>query len=117
MDTLKEIKGIDRYLLIATALLFVDLPQAVLTLIPGLFLFGWLWGILGSLVFGFILHQAFNVRMFSPRMGLKAIAPFLMEIVPGIGAISLLSVAIFIVSHFHNNNVAEDNQNAGEDAV
>lgn len=118
MDTLKKIEGIDRFLLVSFSFLFVDLPQLLLYAAQISAPFAWLWGIIGSGIFGFIINEAFNVGMFAPRMGIKRGLPFLLaECVPYLGAFSLLSVAIFIVSIFHNNSVDEKREAGDESAV
>lgn len=114
MDEQRKIEGIDRFMLVSLALLFVDLPQLVLY--AGLVTapFAWGWGIIGSGIFGFIINMTFDVGMFLPRQGLKRGLPFLLaEFIPYVGALSLLSVAIFIVSTFHNHNI--DKRKAGEE--
>lgn len=107
----RKIEGIDRFILIACALIFADIPQAALTVafLP----IGWGYGIVTAIIFGFILNAAFDVRMFGPRMGFKAIVYFLMEMVPGIGAISFLSVGMFVISHFHNKHVDDQEKEMG----
>jgi hypothetical protein len=113
MDTLKRIEGIDRYLLISTALIFFDLPQIILYFIPGFWVIGWIMGVIGAMLYGFVLNTAFNVNMFGPRMGMKALVYFIAEILPAIGMINLLSVAMFVISYFHNNNADEDEEQSG----
>lgn len=105
MENLKKIDGLDRYLLIATTLIFGDIPQIVLTFV--FFPAGWIYGIISALIAGFILNMVFNIHIFGPRMGMKAIVLFLPELIPGIGALSFLSVAMFVITHFHNKHVEE----------
>lgn len=114
MENLKKIEGIDRFLLIAGTLLFGDIPQIVLYFIPFMWPVGWMWGLLAAMVFGFILNTAFDIHIFGPRMGMKAIVYFLMEVVPLIGAISFLSVGMFVITYFHNRHVDAEQ---GGDAV
>lgn len=112
MEPLRKIEGIDRFLLTACALIFADIPQLILYFFGVTWPFGWLYGIIMALIFGFILNMVFNVSLFGPRMGMKAIVYFLAEALPGVGALSFLSVAMFVVSHFHNNNVDEEKNKA-----
>ena len=114
MENLKKIEGIDRYLLIAATLIFEISRRSSCTSSRS-WPVGWIWGVIAALIFGFILNAAFDVRIFGPRMGMKAIVLLFPELVPGIGAISFLSVAMFVITHFHNKHV--DAQEAGEEAV
>gem|GEM_PF-5965160 len=54
MEKLIKVDGLDRFLLIASALIFADLPQIVLYFLA--WPLGWLYGLIWSLVFGFVLH-------------------------------------------------------------
>lgn len=107
MEPLRKIQDIDRFLLVAAALIFADLPQIALYVSVVTWPLGWLYGILMAFIFGFILNMAFNVHLLGPRMGFKAVIYFLAEAVPGIGALSFLSVAMFVISYFHNRHVDE----------
>gem|GEM_PF-3957119 len=49
-------------------------------------------------------------------MGFKALVYFLMETVPLIGAFSLLSVAMFVITFFHNTH-ADQQEEEGEEVV
>lgn len=113
MEEGQKIEGLDRFLLISTALLFADIPQMVLYFIPFAWPAGWLWGILGGITYGFITNLAFNVRLFGPRMGMKALVWFIAELIPGIGAISQLSLGMFIITYFHNRNVDAASEESG----
>jgi hypothetical protein len=117
MESLKKIEGIDRFFLITTSFIFIDLAQALMYA-SGVFWFqAWLWGILGSMIYGFIVNASFDVQLFGPRMGMKVLVFFLVELIPGVGVFSLLSVAMFIIAYFHNNNVDETQKGGGGSGV
>lgn len=106
MEELRKLEGLDRFMLVALAFFLVDLPQMVgyASLVAAWL--AWLWGIFGAMAFGFIINMAFDVGMFLPRQGLRRGIPFLLiEIFPFLGALSLLSVTIVIVSIAHNKSV------------
>jgi hypothetical protein len=105
MESAKKIEGIDRYLLVSSSLILVDLPQIGLYASGVLWIPGWVWGILGSIIFGCIMNLSFNVSLFGPRMGMKTLAYFLCELIPGLSAITLLSVGLLIITYFHNSNI------------
>lgn len=105
MEKLKKIEGVDRFLLIAGALTFADIPQIILYAIPFASPIAWMWGILASMIFGFILNTTFDVRLFGPRWLLRTLAFLLAEFIPYLGAIVLLSVGLFIITIMHNRHV------------
>ena len=106
MEELRKLEGLDRFMLVSLAFILVDLPQiALYASLVGSWI-GWIWGIIGAAIFGFIINTAFDVGMFLPRQGLRRGIPFiLIEIVPFLGTLSLLSVTIVIVSIAHNKSV------------
>lgn len=110
METLRTIEGIDRYLLVAGELLFADLPQIALYAFVVTWPLGWIYGIIAAVVFGFIVKTAFHVHFLGPRIDLKGLVLLLAEIVPGIGALSLLSVAMFVISYFHNKRIENEQE-------
>lgn len=107
MDEPRKVEGIDRFLLVSTALLFADLPQIALYVTPFMWPAGWIWGTICALVYSFTLNATFNMRMLGPRSNFKVTAPFFLEFLPGLGFISLLSVGIFISTYFHNQSIDE----------
>lgn len=106
MEELRKLEGLDRFMLVTLAFLLVDLPQmAAYASLVGAWI-AWLWGIIGAIIFGFIINMAFDVGMFLPRQGLRRGLPFLLaEFIPFLGVLSFLSVGILVVSIFHNKSV------------
>lgn len=106
MEELRKVEGLDRFMLVSLAFILVDLPQiALYASLVGSWI-GWLWGLFGAAIFGFIINTTFDVGMFLPRQGLRRGLPFLLaELIPGLGILSFLSVSIVVVSIFHNKDV------------
>lgn len=106
MEELRKLEGLDRFMLVALAFFLVDLPQmAGYASLVGAWI-AWIWGIVGAIIFGFIINMSFDVGMFLPRQGLRRGLPFLLaEFIPFLGVLSFLSVGIFVVSIFHNKSV------------
>jgi len=106
---LRKIEGIERFMLVSCAALMIDIPQAFLTLIPFTTIFGWIFGILGSLIFGFIL-SVLGGNLLSARLALKIIPYLAAEWIPFVGFLPWLSVGLFVTTHFHNKHVEEREQ-------
>ena len=110
METLEKIDGLDRYLLVSFAFLFVDLPRLVLYALVVTWPFGLILGCVGAFVFGTILNLSFNTNLFWPRAGTRGAVYLARGIAPFLGIFLLLSVNIFIVISLHNRHVEQEEE-------